>query len=72
MSEDKTDDIGKPASSSHDEHANTGQDTFRPTEIDYNDNSYFGTSHSPFVFAAALLASFGGFSFGYGMSLPSA
>lgn len=35
--------------------------------VDYDNKGISGIIRSPYVFGAALLASFGGFSFGYGM-----
>lgn len=38
--------------------------------ISYDDNGLAGIVRSPYVLGAAALASFGGFSFGYGRFLP--
>lgn len=38
--------------------------------ISYDDNGPAGIIRSPYVLGAAALASFGGFSFGYGTFLP--
>lgn len=41
------------------------------TEITYDNNGLSGIIRSPYVFGAALLASFGGFSFGYDQGVIS-
>lgn len=64
MSE-KTTDIKHEASAAHDEHVGTDILGILSTPIEYDNDKI---TRSPYVFGAALLASFGGFSFGYGKS----
>ncbi|KAF4949922.1 hypothetical protein FSARC_13343 [Fusarium sarcochroum] len=47
------------------------EDGITNTEISYDDNGISGIVRSPYVFGAALLASFGGFSFGYDQGVIS-
>ena len=46
-------------------------ETLLDTEITYDNNGISGIVRSPYVFGAALLASFGGFSFGYDQGVIS-
>lgn len=50
----------------HEEHAKAQDPEFTDVQICYDSNGIKGILNSPFVCGAALLASFGGFSFGYG------
>jgi hypothetical protein len=56
------------ASFVHDEERSEDHPDFRVEQIAYERNGIKGILNSPFVCGAALLASFGGFSFGYGKS----
>ncbi|KAF5612152.1 quinate transporter [Fusarium sp. NRRL 25303] len=47
------------------------EDGIANTEISYDNNGLAGIIRSPYVFGAALLASFGGFSFGYDQGVIS-
>ena len=47
------------------------EDTIAGTEISYDNNGLAGIIRSPYVFGTALLASFGGFSFGYDQGVIS-
>lgn len=58
--------IEKP-SLAHDEYANDMGPADMTVEVKYDNGQLRDLVHSPYVFGAALLASFGGFSFGYGM-----
>jgi hypothetical protein len=54
----------------HDEHRSDDESPeLSALEINYDSNGIRGILNSPYVCGAALLASFGGFSFGYGMSI---
>lgn len=59
-------DSNKIESFIHREHAKDEAPEFADVEISYDSNGIKGILNSPFVCGAALLASFGGFSFGYG------
>lgn len=61
----------KKASYIHDEDAFDGQPSLVIEEIAYERNGLKGIVNSPYVCGAALLASFGGLSFGYGKLLYS-
>jgi hypothetical protein len=56
------------ASFVHDEERSEGRPGFAVEQIAYERNGIKGILNSPLVCGAALLASFGGFSFGYGKS----
>lgn len=56
----------KKASFIHDEDGTDDHPNFALEEITYESNGPKGIFNSPFVCGAALLASFGGLSFGYG------
>ena len=58
----------KKASFIHDEERIGDHLDFAVEQIAYEGNGIKGILNSPFVCGAALLASFGGFSFGYGES----
>lgn len=61
--------VEKTASIGHDEFAGTIETPELATaDITYDRNGIKGILRSPFVCGAAMLASFGGFSFGYGTS----
>ncbi|KAJ5633629.1 hypothetical protein N7528_001471 [Penicillium herquei] len=61
----------KLSSFAHDEHADDDAPQFEALDISYDNNGIKGILNSPFVFGAALLASFGGFSFGYDQGVIS-
>ena len=58
--------IEKP-SLAHDEYADDVGPADMTVEVKYDNGQLRDLLYSPYVFGAALLASFGGFSFGYGM-----
>ncbi|RMJ05048.1 hypothetical protein CDV36_014278 [Fusarium kuroshium] len=75
MSDDKSlnqagidDSNGKTTTSDTPEHV---EDGFSNAQISYDNNGIAGIIRSPYVFGAALLASFGGFSFGYDQGVVS-
>ncbi|RSL96727.1 hypothetical protein CDV31_013331 [Fusarium ambrosium] len=75
MSDDKSlnqagidDSNGKTTTSDTPEHV---EDGFSSAQISYDNNGIAGVIRSPYVFGAALLASFGGFSFGYDQGVIS-
>lgn len=56
----------------HDEHrSDDGTPEPLSSESNYDSNGIKGLLNSPYVCGAALLASFGGFSFGYGGLTPT-
>lgn len=61
--------------SEHNEHLETINTVDLPTnladEVSYGKNGFMGIIESPFVFGAAMLASLGGFSFGYDQGVIS-
>lgn len=59
----------KKASFFHDEDGTDDQPKFVVEDVTYESNGLKGIVNSPFVCGAALLASFGGLSFGYGAIL---
>ena len=54
---------------SHEEYNGVQIQEVMERKLEYDTNGPAGILRSPYVFGAALLASFGGFSFGYGMIL---
>jgi hypothetical protein len=57
----------KFTSFAHDEHRSDDESPeLSASDINYDSNGVRGILNSPYVCGAALLASFGGFSFGYG------
>lgn len=58
----------KLTSFAHEENPKSDAPEFEALDITYDNNGVKGILNSPFVFGAALLASFGGFSFGYGIT----
>ncbi|KAJ5580513.1 hypothetical protein N7450_006814 [Penicillium hetheringtonii] len=64
-------DSNKIESFIHREHAKDEAPEFADVEISYDSNGIKGILNSPFVCGAALLASFGGFSFGYDQGVIS-
>lgn len=58
--------IHEKAETAHKEHAGEENLAFATEQITYDGSGLKGIIKSPFVFGAAVLASFGGFSFGYG------
>ncbi|KAM0550290.1 hypothetical protein ACHAPJ_008960 [Fusarium lateritium] len=74
MADDKS--LAHIGNESHDKAANSDgpehlEDGITNTELSYDDNGLAGIIRSPYVFGAALLASFGGFSFGYDQGVIS-
>lgn len=59
-------DVDKLESFAHDEHSKDETPEFADIKISYDSSGIKGILNSPYVCGAALLASFGGFSFGYG------
>ena len=60
--------VDNDPSYAHNEHKTDEIRELATLDITYDSNGIKGFLHSPFVCGAALLASFGGFSFGYGRS----
>lgn len=62
--------VEKTVSVDHEEHTTKTVETpeLATVDVTYDSSGIKGLLHSPFVCGAALLASFGGFSFGYGKS----
>lgn len=56
------------SSAVHDEHADTNALALLSSEVKYDAGKLSDLIHNPYAFGAAFLASFGGFSFGYGRS----
>lgn len=54
----------------HEEVVSKETPTLYAEEVHYGYSGAKGMLKSPYVFGATLLASMGGFSYGYGMSLP--
>ncbi|OJI82506.1 hypothetical protein ASPTUDRAFT_125022 [Aspergillus tubingensis CBS 134.48] len=59
------------SSAVHDEHADTSALALLSSEVKYDAGKLRDLIHNPYVFGAALLASFGGFSFGYDQGVIS-
>lgn len=66
MHTDANDEISSPEKATHLEDGSN-----QPVEIRYDNKGISGIVRSPYVFGAALLASFGGFSFGYDQGVIS-
>ncbi|KAJ5721296.1 uncharacterized protein N7483_009230 [Penicillium malachiteum] len=71
QAKDATPIADKLSSFAHDEHVDDDAPKFEALDISYDNNGIKGILNSPFVFGAALLASFGGFSFGYDQGVIS-
>ncbi|BCS04229.1 uncharacterized protein AKAW2_80030S [Aspergillus luchuensis] len=56
------------SSAVHDEHADINALALLSSEVKYDAGKLRDLIHNPYAFGAAFLASFGGFSFGYGRS----
>jgi hypothetical protein len=54
---------------SHEEYNDVQIQEVMEHKLEYDTNGLLGIIRSPYVFGASCLASFGGFSFGYGMNL---
>ncbi|CAI7636566.1 unnamed protein product [Penicillium manginii] len=63
--------VAKHESFAHDEHAKDSAPEFADIDISYDSSGLKGIFNSPYVCGAALLASFGGFSFGYDQGVIS-
>jgi hypothetical protein len=63
--------VAKHESFAHDEHAKDSAPEFADIDISYDSSGLKGIFNSPYVCGAALLASFGGFSFGYGEAVQN-
>ncbi|GKZ24127.1 hypothetical protein AbraIFM66951_008940 [Aspergillus brasiliensis] len=67
---ERPEDLDK-SSAVHDEHADAHALVLLSSEVKYDDGDFRDLVHDPYTFGAALLASFGGFSFGYDQGVMS-